>query len=172
MTKSFGELVSSADADQRYRRRHGIVERANEQIADLAGDIGNPFRAISLLDAMARNGRISQEERCAGERFHELFMLAAFDPLRAADMGRVGGARYAPAYRGSQAAKDAVWAAVQALGGEASQGGCCAWFVLGCEYSLTQWATREGVRGRPIQTHAATGSLITVLGVLKNHFGY
>ncbi len=159
----------------RFRRQHNAIERVADQITDADGNIGNPHRAIGLLTTMERAGRITPGMRIAGDRFHELFILAHFEPLHAADMGRVGGCGGAPAFSGSQKAKDAIHGALRALGDRShlsSPAGCCAWFVLGCELSLTQWARREGWGGRPISAHVASGILIGALGVLQKHFGF
>lgn len=154
-----------------WRRQHDPVERVSDQIADAAGNIGNPWRAIGVLAAMERRGTITAGMRAAGDRFHELFVLAHLEPLHAADMSRVGYSSNGSAFRGNIGAADAINAALNVLGGHSAVAACCAWFVLGCEYSLRQWASREGWRGRPLQAHAASGILIASLGVLQKHFG-
>lgn len=152
-----------------WRRQHNTIERIADQITDSAGDIGNPYRAIGLLTALENRGAITPAMRQAGERFHELFILAHHETLHAADMGRVGGCGSTPAYHGSQAAKDAIEGALKALGGRHSPAGCCAWLVLGCEYSLRRFAIQEGWMGRPLRVEVATGILIGMLGVLGRH---
>src|SRR5712691_4681443 len=95
--------------EHRWRRQHSAIERLDVQISDAAGDIGDPWCSVSLLTMMARNGRISPEERIAGEEFHGRFIAAGHQPLRAADMGRIGGAHaVSPLYRGSVGAGEAV----------------------------------------------------------------
>lgn len=156
--------------EHRFRRQHDVIERVTEQLADADGNIGDPWRSVRLLIGMERSKRISPAMRAAGDRFHELFMLAHLDPLKAADMGRTGSGGGAMGYRGSIKARDEVARALAALGGPSSAAGCCAWFVLGCEYSLTQWGSREGWRGRAIRPEEASGMLIIVLDGLERHF--
>lgn len=167
----FMALVASDE--RKWRGQHDLIERADAQISDTAGDIGDPWRTVGLLTTMARNGRICAEECLAGEEFHEQFIIAGHQPLRAADMGRIGGAVGAtPIHHGSVAAQHAVNEALERLGGRSSLGGACAWYVLGLEHSLTTWAGAERTRGRMISTQNATGILIGGLGVLRRHFGY
>jgi Domain of unknown function (DUF6456) len=156
--------------EHRFRRQHDVIERVTEQIADADGNIGNPWRSVRLLVGMERSKRISPAMRAAGDRFHELFRLAHLDPLKAADMSRVGSGGRAMGYRGSIKAHEEVARALAALGGPSSAAGCCAWFVLGCEYSLTQWGSGEGWRGRAVRPEEASGMLISALGVLERHF--
>src|SRR5713226_4820934 len=147
--------------EHHWRRQHSLIERAEAQISDAAGDIGYPWQDVGLLTTMARNGRICVEERLAGEEFHGRFIIAGHQPLRAADMGRNGGATGAtPVHRGSVTAQKVVNEALERLGGRSSLGGSCAWYVLGLEHSLTSWACEERSRGRAISTQNATGILI------------
>lgn len=167
-----------------WRRQHGRVVRAvtllepdkatgkRPQIVDAEGQIGDPHRGLTLLGQWELDGRISSEMRMAGDRFHELFHLASLDPLHAADMGRVGGSPAPMKHRGSLGAREELHAAVRALGGMGSPAGTCAWFVLGCEYSLRQWGVRESWRGRPMHPTMAAGVLVGTLAVLRPHFGY
>ena len=69
---------------------------------------------------------------------------------------------------GSEAARLAVNGAIDALGGRASPGGSCAWHVLGCEMPLTRWVI--GYSGRRISRLAASGILLTDLGILSAYF--
>lgn len=157
--------------EHKWRRQHEPVERVAEQITDADGKIGNPWRAIGLLAMMEARGAITPGMRAAGVLFHANFILAHLEPLRAADPGRVGGCGAVPVRYGSQAAKDAVCAALNALGGDDTLAGCCAWFVLGHKDSLTTWAARERGKGRNISTENASGILIGALDVLQRHFG-
>lgn len=154
-----------------HRRRQGPVERPYQQIADTNGDVGAPWQAVSLLGQLERKGMIDDRMRQAGEEFHRLFHLAALDPLKAADMSRepqgFGGIIVLP---GSEAAHRKVKDALTALGGLSSACGGCAYFVLGLDLSLRQFAARQQWRGA--NPHGAKGVLIGTLGVLVKHFGY
>lgn len=154
------------------RRQHDRVTRAPDQVADTAGAIGSPWRAEGLLARLERHGDIGPRERAAGEHFAYLFHLAHLDPLRAADVMRGSASPHAslpPNY--AEHARRRVSDALLALGGSNSPAGSCAWFVLGSEMSIRQWALRQGWAGRPIREQVAKGTLIACLGVLRHHFG-
>lgn len=156
---------------ERRRQSLGGIERVDKQIADANGDIGHPWQAISLLSQLQRRGAINEPMRLAGEEFHRLFHLAALDPLRAADMSRepqgYGGVIVMP---GSEAAHRKIKAALNALGGLGSSTGNCAYFVLGLDLSLRQFAARQQWRGA--NPHEAKGVLRSTLDLLVKHFGY
>ena len=152
------------------RRRHGGISRA-DTMPDTAGNIGQPYQVSTLLWRLERSGDIDAPARAAGEEFHRLFHLAAIDPLRAADVGRVprgyGGVVVMP---GSDSAYHKIGDALTALGGLASPCGSCAYFVLGLDLSLREFAARRQWRGA--NPHGAKGVLVGTLGVLVKHFGY
>jgi hypothetical protein len=146
------------------RRQHDDIVLSPEQIADAYGLIGRPWRAETMLERLQRNGDIEPPERAAGDEFHRLFRLASLDPLRAADMTQP----QRPQGSGglvSERARHQVYVALNALGGQASPCGSCAWFMLGCELSIRQWAIN-----RQLNPHAAKGVLLGTLGVLAKHF--
>jgi len=152
-----------------YRRQHGRISQATEQIADAHGTIGVPWLAEGLLGRLERRGAITPAQAHAGHEFHRLFRLAALDPLRAADMMRAHGGSIDGS--GIERARRRIDDALHALGGQSSPCGSCAWFVLGCELSLAGWARREGWQGRPLREEVAKGILAGTLGVLARHFG-
>lgn len=152
------------------RRQHDRVTRAPDQVADSDGNIGSPWRAEGLLARLERHGDIGPRERMAGDEFARLFQLAHLDPLRAADIMR-GAPSYQADVHSADRARRQVGDALNALGGPASPAGSCAWFILGSEMSLRQWALRQGWAGRPIREQVAKGTLIACLGVLRHHFG-
>jgi hypothetical protein len=130
------------------RRRHGVVERPERTIADSAGHPSRPYRAVDTLAIMQRRASITAGMRQAGEDFRARFALAQLDPLRALDLSRLRlGERSSrpdndgPALR-IEAARTAVWRAIQAVGGIASPAGSCLWHVLGWERSLKEWGAR------------------------------
>ena len=153
------------------RRQHDRVTRDSETLADIDGAIGLPFRVESLLGRLERRGDITGSQRHAGEEFGRLFALAHLDPIRAADLLREERTGSSAATHGSERARRRVLAALDALGGQGSPCGTCAWFVLGCEYSVRQWAMREGWGGKPLSETVAKGTLLGTLGVLAKHFG-
>jgi hypothetical protein len=138
------------------RRQHDRISRDAAQLADSAGLIGVPWRAEGLLARLERHGDIGRRERSAGELFAELFHLAHLDPLRAADIGQRNNRAPTTAYGGDRAGLD-------------SPCGSCAWFVLGVQLSMSDWAVRQGWAGKTIRREVAKGTLIGTLGVLARH---
>jgi hypothetical protein len=117
---------------------------------------------------MLRKGTISAAMRQAGDDFHALFIRAALEPLRAADLNRVPHNAAARDLSETQAeARRRVWRALERVGGIASPGGSCLWHVVGCEWSVKEWALREGWGGRPVSQETAAGVLIAALGALQ-----
>jgi hypothetical protein len=159
------------------RRQHGKIERLERTIADSAGHPGRPYRAVDTLALMQRRGSISPGMRQAGEDFRSRFTVAQLDPLRALDLShlRLGDAGTRPEHEGPglriEAARKAVWRAVQAVGGIASPAGSCLWHVVGWECSLKEWALGQGWSGRRVSQEAASGILVAALGALEAHFG-
>jgi hypothetical protein len=125
---------------------------------------------------MERRGSITSGMRQAGEDFRHRFAVAQLDPLRALDLSRLSlgdkptrrGDR-APGLR-AEAARNAVWRAIRAVGGIASPAGSCLWHVVGWERSLKEWAQEQGWAGRRVTQEAASGILIAALGALETHF--
>jgi hypothetical protein len=163
--------ISIASGPPPERRQHGRVGRDSAQLVDAEGGIGLPYRAESLLARLERNGDIGLRERLAGEEFSRLFRLALFDPLHAADMGQQVRAGSALGGYAGERARRKVRAALDALGGHGSPCGVCAWYVLGCEFSVREWALRQGWSGKPMREEVAKGTLIGTLGVLAKFFG-
>lgn len=157
------------------RMQHGRVSRAAETLADANGGIGLPWLAETPLARLHRRGDIVGEQRRAGEIFQSLFRQAALDPLRAGDMGQRLEASPGPlaGTHGTlvEHARRRVMDAIDALGGMRSPAGCAAWYILGLELSVADWARREGWGGRPISPHVAKGVLVGALGTLAAHFG-
>jgi hypothetical protein len=156
------------------RRQHGLIERPDRTIADSAGHPSRPYRAVDTLAIMQRRGSISAGMRQAGDDFRARFALAQLDPLRAVDL-RLGNRSPradddGPGLR-IEAARTAVWRAVQALGGIASPAGSCLWHVVGWERSLKEWALEQGWSGRRVSQESASGILVAALGALEAHYG-
>jgi hypothetical protein len=127
---------SAAAVPTPERRNQGVVERLDRPIADESGRPARPYRAVDTLAAMERRGSITAGMRQAGEDFRARFAVAQLDPLRVPDWSR-------PRHRGSirfddgdqpglriEAARNAVWKAIQAVGGVGSPAGSCLWHVV------------------------------------------
>jgi hypothetical protein len=159
------------------RHQHGLIERLERAIGDAAGQPSRPYRAVDTLAIMERRGSITAGMRQAGEDFRRRFGLAQLDPLRAFDVSRLrlGERSVRPDHDGPglriEAARRAVWRAIQAAGGIASPAGSCLWHVLGWERSLKEWALEQGWSGRRVSQEAASGIFVAALGALEAHFG-
>jgi hypothetical protein len=159
------------------RLRQGPVERMSRAIADVRGHPSRPYRALDTLAIMERRGSITAGMRQAGEDFRARFATAQLDPLRALDLSqprrgdrRLYGGDDGRALR-VDAARAAVWRAIQAIGGIGSPAGSCVWHVVGWERSLKTWAIEQGWNGRPVSPETASGILVAALGALEAHFG-
>jgi hypothetical protein len=158
------------------RHSRGIVERLERPIADESGRPSRPYRAVDTLAAMERRGSITGGMRQAGEDFRARFAVAQLDPLRAPDLSRPrerGASRFKADEPGMriEGARDAVWRAIQSVGGPVSPAGSCLWHVVGWEQSLKEWALEQGWSGRRVSQETASGILIAALGALEMHFG-
>jgi hypothetical protein len=158
------------------RFTHGVIERTGQTIGDDTGRPARPYRAIDTLAMMERKGSITAEMRQAGEDFRTRFTTAQLDPLRAFDLSRPrSDCRSALRSKDEsglriERARDAVWRAIQAVGGLNSAGGSCLWYVVGWERTLKEWALQQGWSGRRVSQEAASGILIATLGTLEAHF--
>jgi hypothetical protein len=158
------------------RLRHGPVERSDRAIADAHNNASRPYRALDTLAIMERRGSITAGMRQAGEDFRARFATAQLDPLRALDISqcRFGdrSSRHpdeGPGLR-IEAARDAVWRAIQSVGGIASPAGSCIWHVVGWECTLKAWAVEQGWNGRRVSQETASGILVAALGALEAYF--
>lgn len=158
------------------RRQHDLIEVSTHPIADQAGRPARPYRLVDTLQIMERRGSITAAMRQAGADFRARFAQAQLDPLRAIDLSRLRLGerstrrdREAPGLR-IEAARRAVWVAIQSVGGIASPAGSCLWHVLGWERSLKEWALEQGWNGRRVSQEAASGILAAALGALETHF--
>ncbi|MGH7087799.1 MAG: DUF6456 domain-containing protein, partial [Stellaceae bacterium] len=129
------------------------MERLERPIADAAGVIGRPHRAVDTLAAMERRGSITAAMRQAGEDFRVGFAVAHLDPLRAVDwsrlrLGRTTSVRVEDekGWR-VETARHSVWRALVAVGGLGSPAGSCLWHVVGWERSLKDWAIGQAWAG-------------------------
>jgi hypothetical protein len=144
--------------------------------ADESGRPSRPYRTVDTLAAMERRGSITGGMRQAGEDFRARFAVAQLDPLRAPDLSQPrerGASRFKVDEPGMriEGAREAVWRAVQAVGGPGSPAGSCLWHVVGWEQSLKEWALGQGWSGRRVSQETASGILIAALGALEMHFG-
>jgi hypothetical protein len=175
-TKQVGQ-PSDGNRPTPERLRHGPIERLERAISDARNNVSRPYRALDTLAIMERRGSITAGMRQAGEDFRARFATAHLDPLRSLDISRLrlGDRPSCAVDEGPgeriEAARDAVWRAIQSVGGLSSPAGSCVWHVIGLECSLKAWAIERGWSGRRVSQEAASGILIAALGALEAHFG-
>lgn len=162
--------VAALDVLTPERAQHDSISRL-KQIIDSRGEISSPYRVQSLLDRLVVRGDAGLREHAAGVEFARLYRLSALHPLRASDLMQEVRHQAADMPHGGDRARKRRDDAMDALGGHSSPCGLCAWFVLGEELSLREWALREGWGGRPLREETAKGILLGTLGVLAEHFG-
>jgi len=62
-------------------------------VKDAQGAPAQPYRAVDTIELLLQRGTITKEAAIAADQFRRAFRVAALDPLRAADLSRVPGAR-------------------------------------------------------------------------------
>lgn len=155
----------------RWRLQHGGFA---EPIREADPETGVPVvhrRAVDTLGMMLANGTITQEMHDAGGVFRTLFRTAALDGIATSQLIRLPGGSSDPLTERQASARARVAVALDALGGHDSAAGSCAWYVVGLEMSVREWAMRQGWGGRPVAPPQAQGMLVATLGVLAAHFG-
>ena len=155
----------------KWRLQHGGF---SEPVRDADPDTGVPVahrRAVDTLGMMLANGTITPEMHEAGSIFRTLFRSAALDGIATSQLIRLTGATAGEMSGRQIDARRRVANAIDALGGHDSPAGSCAWFVVGLEMSVREWATRRGWSGKPVPQPIAGGMLVAALGILAMHFG-
>jgi hypothetical protein len=155
----------------KWRLQHGDF---SEPVREADPETGTPVqhrRAIDTLALMLRNGTITQEMHDAGSTFRTLFRRAALDGMARAPLIRLPGKSADTISERNVEARRKVGAALDALGGHDSAAGSCAWYVIGLEMSVREWAMRQGWGGKTIPATQAQGMLVATLSVLAGHFG-
>jgi len=115
---------------------------------------------------MLANGTITQEMHDAGGYFRALFRRAALDGMARSPLVRLPGKTADALSERHIDARRKVAEALDALGGHDSAAGSCAWYVVGLEMSVREWAMRQGWGGQ------AQGMLVAALGVLAAVYGF
>ena len=172
MRKAKNRLTTDELAPTPERFHRSPVERLAHTIADEDGKPSRPHRAIDTLGLMLRKSSITAPMHQAGEDFHALFMTAHLEPLRAADLNRLSdGVRELPMTLRQAESRKRIWNILKMLGGLTSPAGSCIWHVVGCQWTVKDWALRQGWNGRAVSPEAASGILIGALSVLQAFFG-
>lgn len=154
-----------------WRRQHGEFSPPSFDTDPDTGVVVVHHRAVDTLGRMLLNGTITKELFDAGSIFRAHFRGAAIGNMATCPLHRLPGRALDGMSEHSIDARMKVDAAVMALGGHESAAASCAWYVVGHECSVREWAMRQGWRGRPVPLPQAHGMLIVTLGVLAGHYG-
>lgn len=158
------------DRPNNERLRHGNLERMAVTIQDTNGAIGRPWIVTTTIERLKRDGSITRIHQQAAEQFAQDFYLAGLDPLRAANLARIGWTHGStPHSAASERARRRMIQAITQLGGSTSIAGSCAWHVLGEGHSLAQWR-RQSAIAHTVPKTGATWVLRTILDVLAAHY--
>ena len=155
----------------KWRLQHGGF---SEPVREADPETGTPVqhrRAVDTLGMMLANGTITREMHEAGCVFRTLFRAACFDSMSTSQIMRIPGTRVDTLSTMQVEARRRVAAALDALGGQDSPCGSCAWFVIGLEFSVREWSMRQGWAGRTVHGPVGQGILVGSLGILAGHFG-
>ena len=155
----------------KWRLQHGGFD---EGVRGTDPDTGTPIlhrRAVDSLGVLLANGSITPHMHEAGEIFRAVFQRAALDRVRTMPMIRIPGGRADLLSESQTVARERVARAMTHLGGFGSPSGSIAWYVLGLEHSVRDWALRQGWNGRAVTPAIAHGILLGTLGILSAHFG-
>ena len=156
----------------RWRLQHGGFDEA---VRGTDPDTGTPVlhrRAVDSLGVLLANGSITPHMHEAGEIFRAVFQRAALDRVRTMPMIRIPGGRADLLSESQTVARERVARAMTHLGGFGSPSGSIAWYVLGLEHSVRDWALRQGWNGRAVTPAIAHGILLGTLGILMAHYGF
>jgi hypothetical protein len=162
-----------ADLSQpsKWRLQHGSFSPLSYDTDPDTGLVVTHRRAVDTLGLMLAHGSITQEMHDAGQRFRSLFRRAAFDTMATSQLLRVSPAASDGVSTLQIDAQQKIATAIDVLGGHDSPAGSCAWFVVGLEFSVRDWAARQGWAGKPVHGPIGQGILVAALGMLAAHFG-
>jgi hypothetical protein len=156
----------------KWRLQHGGFTAPVREADPDTGTTVVHHRAVDTLGLMLAHGTITQNMYDAGSLFRSLFRRAALDSMTHSQLIRLPGGTTDALSDRTIDARRKVAEALDVLGGHDSAAGSCAWYVLGLETSVREWAMRQGWGGRPVPPTQAQGMLVATLSVLAGHFGF
>lgn len=141
-TESLGDVVLPPSE----RGQHDTIRPTDERRRT------RPYFVLGMLAGLEEQGKITREQRLAGDEFHRSFRRAHLDDLAASDLGKphVSGRLYArdEISVSAEAARARIISAIKKLGGFNNVYSSCAYEVIGAEKSLRQWVEEKGYRKR------------------------
>lgn len=155
----------------KWRLQHGNFTSPGYDTDPHTGLVAMHRRAVDTLGLMLTHGSITQEMHDAGQLFRSLFRRACFDTMATSQLLRVARTSSDGASPLQIDAQQKVATAIDVLGGHESPAGSCIWFVVGLEFSIRDWAARQGWAGKPVHGPIGQGILVAALGTLAHHFG-
>lgn len=155
----------------KWRLQHGDFSAPGFDADPETGTVVVHRRAVDTLGTMLANGTITAEMHDAGQLFRVLFRSATFDSMSTSQLIRVARDSGVGLSERQIEARRRIATAFDALGGQGGSAASCAWFVIGLEYSVREWAMRHGWAGRLLAPAVANGILVATLTVLTGHFG-
>lgn len=154
----------------KWRLQHGDFSAPVRAADPESGTPVEHRRAVDTLGLMLAHGSITPQMHEAGCIFRTLFRSAAIDSMSTSQLIRLPGSTADGISNRQLEARRRVADALDALGGHDSPAGSCVWFVVGLEFSVREWAMRQGWSGRPVHGPVAQGILVAALGTLASHF--
>ncbi len=125
-------------------------------------------RDVDVLEQMRKRGDIDAAEFNAGRMFQQQFADARCGWACSIDYGRTGGSNAVASPTEMAVMRgQAVFRAIERLGGTASPCGKAAWEVLGEGRSVSEWAASMGYGN-----NEAKGIVLACVSILARHYGY
>jgi hypothetical protein len=155
----------------KWRLQHGGFSAPVREADPDTGSSVEHRRAVDTLGLMLANGTITPQMHEAGQIFRTLFRSAALDGIATSQLIRLAGATGDAMSSRQIDARRRVADALDAVGGHDSPAGSCVWFVVGLEFSVREWAQRQGWAGRVVHGPVAQGILVGARGTMAMHFG-
>lgn len=132
------------------------------------------YRTVDTLALMLRNGSITGAMHDAGQQFSQDFARAFSSGVAGSRLDGLpcGTAPGEMLIERNVSAARAVRQALDAVGGNGSPAGSALWYVAGLQFSIRDWALRDGWNGRRLDRDEAKGYLVAALGMLARYYGY
>ncbi len=182
LTRNAEDVEVAVWSDDRGTPEFGRRMDVGDDRLVLHGEVRRVRRTVDVLARMYQNRTITAAMVKAGRRFQRVFCDARLDGHGRSSFadgvptarGRKHGGRGQPMDGVDRAldAREELARAIGVLGGHGSPGAGAAWFVLGEEGAIRDFArrTRWG-GGRTITEEVARGVLVAALGVLAGYWG-
>ena len=161
------EMESSVMPPTAERMQHDPVIVSAKQISDHDGNIGSPFRVISVIPMLFERKAINADQARAAIEYMDDFDTGHLHPIQAAQYEQRGKGREELS-NNVMRARNRIWKARESLG-MGSPVERSAWAILGMRFSFKEWVDREG---GIFSEQTAKRLLIAALHGLVDHYGY